>query len=298
MNRVAIFVDAGYFFAQGSKALTDNPRPVPRHQLILNASKAVEALKHVADDRAPHCDLLRIYWYDGVPVGSGLTTDQSNLAEMDNVKLRLGIVNYNNQQKGVDSLIVTDLIELARLKSITDAVLLSPDEDVRVGVQIAQNYGVRVHLLGISYNYSYGDAQSRRTDQSPRLRQEVDTKKEWNRQDIKLCLSLRSPFLSTPQESVETQLDKENNPLDFEKGETLSIESLVDGFVDKISDQEINEIKNYWNSGRREIPSNFDRRMLGECRAKLGNLGDDQRKKMRARFHQAVENRAPSPPPN
>ncbi len=298
MNRVAIFVDAGYFFAQGSKALTDKTKPTPRLQLNLDASKAVKALKYTANERAPHCDLLRIYWYDGVPVGSELTTDQSNLAEMDNVKLRLGIVNDNNQQKGVDSLIVTDLIELARLKSITDAILLSPDEDVRVGVQIAQNYGVRVHLLGISYNHSYGGVESRRADQSRRLRQEADTKKEWRREDIEVFLSLRSPSSFMPKESTRTQFYKNNEPIKHEKNEILSVESLVDRFVGEMSDQDIEEVKVYWNSGEREIPSNFDRRMLGICKLNLGNLDKDQRKKMRARFRQAVENRAPSPPPN
>ena len=65
------------------------------------------------------------------------------------MKLRLGQLNSEGQQKGVDSLIVTDLIELARNKAISDAVVLTGDEDIRVGVQIAQSLGVRVHLLGI-----------------------------------------------------------------------------------------------------------------------------------------------------
>ena len=53
------------------------------------------------------------------------------------------------QQKGVDSLIIMDLIELARNHAISEAVLLSGDEDLRVGVQLAQSFGVRVHLLGV-----------------------------------------------------------------------------------------------------------------------------------------------------
>ena len=65
------------------------------------------------------------------------------------MKLRLGIVNLAGQQKGVDSLIVTDLVELARNHAITDAILLSGDEDLRIGVQIAQSFGVRVHLIRI-----------------------------------------------------------------------------------------------------------------------------------------------------
>lgn len=49
----------------------------------------------------------------------------------------------------MDSLIVTDLIALARNQAVTDAVLLSGDEDVRIGVEIAQGYGVRAQLVGI-----------------------------------------------------------------------------------------------------------------------------------------------------
>jgi uncharacterized LabA/DUF88 family protein len=65
--------------------------------------------------------------------------EQLSLAEADNVKPRLGQINDFGQQKGVDSLIVTDLVELSRNGSIGDALLLSGDEDVRIGVEIAQN---------------------------------------------------------------------------------------------------------------------------------------------------------------
>ena len=74
--------------------------------------------------------------------------EQLDLAHSDDVKLRLGFINEYGQQKGVDSLIVTDLVELARNHAISDAVILSGDEDIRIGVQIAQSFGVRAHLTG------------------------------------------------------------------------------------------------------------------------------------------------------
>ena len=148
MDRIAVFVDAGYLFAQGSALLTGSKKR--REQLALDPASAIEALKAVAVARAPDCKLLRIYWYDGAIGGTRQTSDQAAIAHLDDVKLRLGFINSHGQQKGVDSLIVTDLIELGRLKSISDALLLSGDEDVRIGVQIAQNHGVRVHLLGIA----------------------------------------------------------------------------------------------------------------------------------------------------
>jgi uncharacterized LabA/DUF88 family protein len=168
MKRAVICVDAGYLFAQGSVALTGTKQR--REFLALDSGGVVFELTQVAAAKAPGSQVLRIYWYDGA-LGSRLTLEQDQLAHLDNVKVRLGFINSVGQQKGVDSLIVTDLIELARLGAICDAVLLSGDEDVRIGVQIAQNYGVRVHLLGIAPS---------RGSQSKALLQEADSTSEWD----------------------------------------------------------------------------------------------------------------------
>ena len=66
---------------------------------------------------------------------------------LNGVKLRLGALNNVGEQKGVDSLLVTDLIDLARNRAVADVVLISGDEDLRIAVQIAQTFGVRVHVL-------------------------------------------------------------------------------------------------------------------------------------------------------
>jgi NYN domain len=103
---------------------------------------------------------------------------------MDYVKLRLGFVTGRGQQKGVDSLIVTDLIDLARNRAITDAVMLSGDEDIRIGVQIAQSFGVRVHLVGIAPS---------RGSQSVQLLRESDTTTEWDAATVSKFLSIKAP---------------------------------------------------------------------------------------------------------
>lgn len=172
MDRVAIFVDAGYLFAQGSALLAGQKQP--RKQVRLDEKAVISELLVVANKAAANVPLLRVYWYDG-----GFrwpSAEQQILADMDHVKLRLGFLNSAGQQKGVDSLIVTDLIELARNHAISDAVLLSGDEDIRVGVQVAQTLGVRVHLIGI---------EPGRGSQSKNLRQESDTIHEMN----KACVS-------------------------------------------------------------------------------------------------------------
>ena len=72
-------------------------------------------------------------------------------------------------EKAWNSLIVTDMIALARNRAISDAVLVSGDEDLRVGVQQAQEFGVRVYLVGIKPS---------RGNQSLFLLQEADTTHE------------------------------------------------------------------------------------------------------------------------
>ena len=177
--RVAVFVDAGYVYAQGSCALTGLKTPKPREQMTLDEDKISEFLKQEAKDCSDGKELLRIYWYDGAP-SSGPSPGQARMGRLDNVKLRLGQLNSEGQQKGVDSLIVTDLMELARNKAISDAVIVTGDEDIRVGVQIAQSLGVRVHLLGFV---------GPKASQSISLQQEADTLEIWDKVKIGSFLS-------------------------------------------------------------------------------------------------------------
>jgi uncharacterized LabA/DUF88 family protein len=165
VKRTAIFVDAGYMYAQGSASLQGNK--AKRENLKLDHSKLITILKVLGASVQGSAPLLRIYWYDGT--SRGPTPDHRILADLDDVKLRLGFINSVGQQKGVDSLLVTDLVELARNGAICDAVVLGGDEDLRIGVQIAQSFGVRVHLVGI---------EPCRGSQSLQLRQEADTKHE------------------------------------------------------------------------------------------------------------------------
>ncbi|WP_442754975.1 NYN domain-containing protein [Methylocystis sp. JAN1] len=285
MDRVAIFVDAGYLFAQGSAALSGSK--VARSGLSFDAAKSVERLKLLAEQKAHGCRLLRIYWYDGALAGSGLTTDQATLAHLDDVKLRLGAINNTGQQKGVDSLIVTDLIELARLKSISDALLLSGDEDVRIGVQIAQNYGVRVHLLGI---------QPSRGSQSSQLLREADTTTEWEAAEVSLFLSLRE-VIPTPLSQpvpISESLATEAGPVDLSstaiEAKSL-IEDAVQVFVENLDFSDIEGIKQFWET-EKGVPSDLDRKLLPTCGAALGRkLERHEITEMRTHFSRLVRGR-------
>ncbi|HER25809.1 MAG TPA: NYN domain-containing protein [Rhodospirillales bacterium] len=280
MDRVAVFVDAGYLFAQGSTALTGSKKA--RESLVLDAPKAIGLVKSVASQKAPDCSLLRVYWYDGAIGGIRPTTDQALLANLDDVKLRLGFVNSYGQQKGVDSLIVTDLIELARLNSISDAVLLSGDEDVRVGVQIAQNYGVRIHLLGITPS---------RGSQSNQLLQEADTTTEWGAGTIGSCLSVRQSGADETKEAVEFTTSESSLKATEEDQISAKIEASVQTFVAALTEVEIEGIVAYWRT-ERGVPPEFDGKMLPICRAAIGrNLERPEIKHLRTCFQQCVKDR-------
>jgi uncharacterized LabA/DUF88 family protein len=273
LERVAIFVDAGYLFAQGCAALTGNSKQ-PRSVLNLKPERALALLQQVAQEKASHCNFLRTYWYDGAS-SSGPSDEQEKLAHLDNVKLRLGLITPRGQQKGVDSLIVTDLIELARLGAISNAVLLSGDEDVRGGVQIAQNYGVRVHVLGIA---------PCRASQSKSLMQEADTTTEWSKEIVESFLSIR------PSVPATATMGAVLTPITIIAGAAPdpSIEKIAKELVATLTPDRIQGVYDFWRN-KRGVPPEHDGVLLGLCRTKLGrDLTLSERKHARTKFGEAV----------
>ncbi|HWU11711.1 MAG TPA: NYN domain-containing protein [Streptomyces sp.] len=141
----AIFVDAGYVYAAAGLLVTGTE---DRRSFDLDAEGLIDAFIDKARTIFADSRLLRVYWYDGARRRIH-TVEQQSIAELPDVKVRLGNLNANNQQKGVDSLIRTDLESLARHRAISDAALVGGDEDLVSAVEAAQGYGARVHLWGI-----------------------------------------------------------------------------------------------------------------------------------------------------
>jgi uncharacterized LabA/DUF88 family protein len=141
----AIFVDAGYVYAAAGLLVAGTE---DRRSFDLDAEGLIEAFIDKARTIFADSRLLRVYWYDGARRRIH-TPEQQSVAELPDVKVRLGNLNANNQQKGVDSLIRTDLESLARHRAISDAALVGGDEDLVSAVEAAQGYGARVHLWGI-----------------------------------------------------------------------------------------------------------------------------------------------------
>ena len=262
MERIAIFVDAGYLYAAGSIALIGSNKG--RANLSINRSAIVEKLLSFAREKSDGASILRIYWYDGVS-HRGLSYEQQELARMDNVKLRLGVINAYGQQKGVDSLLVADIVELARNQAIADAVVLSGDEDVRVGVQIAQSFGVRVHLLGI---------EPSRANQSDALRQEADTTSELSKEDVR-------SFLDFVDADVQRTVSIHDASADMDISAKLDL--AVDEYIGNLNADDLKLVAALHDNDH--LPYALDSRLLAISRKHIGSdLNQAERHYIRSRF--------------
>ncbi len=277
MDRVAVFVDAGYLYAAGAVLISGQTRP--RGELELDFDLVLDAIEQLAV-RISGLPLLRIYWYDGTSTGP--TPQQLGLAFKSRVKLRLGFVNAVGEQKGVDSLLVTDMIELARNKAMADAVLISGDEDLRVGVQQAQEFGVRVHLLAIKPS---------RGNQSQFLLQEVDSTHEWTEEVISKFLRYqpRPAFLPTLTGTETSNLRASSRGAAVSPSNS-GVEAVAAQYASEIPDADIEPIIRVYEQSRQLSPD-IDRPLLGKAKTQLGILPPDQKRLLRESFVSALRQR-------
>ena len=278
MDRVAVFVDAGYFFAQGSKELCG--AKLTRANIRLDHQVLIATLKDFAQSLSG-LPLLRIYWYDGT--SQGPTPQHITLADQADVKVRLGFVNPRGEQKGVDSLVVTDMLTLARNGAMAECVLLSGDEDLRVGVQQAQEYGVRVHLLGI---------RPARGSQSLFLLQEADSTHEWTSDELGAFLDCRPTSAVSPAHAdaaVAAPASDEASP------DTLFPSARLQGVARQIAREvaqaEVRSLAEQIRlTGQR--PPQIDGRLLAMSRVALGHdLNTSQKAEVRVVFLECLEER-------
>lgn len=140
----AIFIDAGFILTVGAARVTGtslrSATKVDTAELIAGIVKAVK------DDCG--LDPLRIYWYDASRDGV-FTEEHKDIALLNDVKVRLGRIGINGQQKGVDLRLGLDLVEVARNRAASIAYLLSGDDDLAEAVEAAQDLGMKLVLLGV-----------------------------------------------------------------------------------------------------------------------------------------------------
>ena len=224
-DRFAVFVDAGFLRAEGAKALGIAP-----NQCHLDAPAAVRTLETLAG-AATGQRMLRTYWYDGKfrdgdPRAPSQQKFLDAIALTPGLHLRLGTIKTVqppwlhalskalerngldaaelgirlgpvDTQKGVDALIVLDLVRLAQKGIYSTAVLLAGDRDLLEAMRAAQDEGVLVIL-----------AHPVRAGVDPDLRRAADASlviEEDQLREFLLPRSGRNGSAATPQQAGGNQ---------------------------------------------------------------------------------------------
>ncbi len=274
---MAVFVDAGYLFKQGSSATLGEK--LGRHELQLDAPRFVDEVGRWLCDRYPSDKLLRTYWYDGAKRGVP-SAEQLEIAALPFVKFRLGRINAAGQQKGVDTLMVRDLMVLSQERSIRRAVVLSGDEDLREGIEYVQDRGVSVAVVGI-------DADGDR-NQSIELVREADEHLVLPTQTLVACVRRRGSQ-STP--SVPAQGSSTAGPVaSSQDGYQTCAETFARRWLANATEGEVAALV----AGKPKIPRELDAQMLQEATGGPGGhtISDSDRRSMRREFWQTVTHTA------
>ena len=282
MDRHAIFVDAGYFYAAGTQAAFG----AATSRKLVSIKSPAALVKDLAVAAAAPVDakpLLRVYWYDAMP-GPRLSLEQSAIALLPAVKLRLGALNSAGEQKGVDSLIVTDLIELARNGAISDAVLVSGDEDLRIAVQLAQSFGVKVHILA---------AGNPSQNVSASLQMEADSVSAldgawFNNHFIKAAPAAvtHATVTATSPAAGQTETPKESSLAE-------AAEKICAELLNEATPAQITGLREHFKS-QQSVPPEFDRKLIAKVASLLAGrkLTGDEMRGVRGVFVQHVRSRA------
>ena len=157
---------------------------------------------------------------------------------------------------------------------MSEAVLLSGDEDLRVGVLQAQEFGVRVHLVGIKPS---------RGSQSIFLIQEADTTYEWDESHLAPFMTCTAPQPEAPQLELNPNLDR--------VGPLSIIAGIAQELVNEVSVQELESLVASVRATK-QVPKQLDGQLLAKSRSALGqDLDSSQKREARAAFLTACETR-------
>jgi uncharacterized LabA/DUF88 family protein len=143
MDQQAIFIDAGFLLAVGGMQTAGTSL---RSATDVNFEPLIEGiLVHRRFQQPPHAPALT-----GDASRDALFTDQhKRIGMISGVKVRLGRMSVDGTQKGVDLKLGLDLVGVARNKAATTVFLLSGDDDLAEAVEAAQDFGIKVVLVGL-----------------------------------------------------------------------------------------------------------------------------------------------------
>lgn len=271
MDRCAVFVDAGHLLAEGGKLCCGS---AARRKVQCDHTGLIQALTQFATSHSG-LSLLRIYWYDAAPEGIP-TQEQLAIAELAYVKLRLGRL-VSGKQKGVDSLIVRDLMTLARERAVTTIFLLGGDEDLREGVAAAQEMGVLVVVLGVPTVGVGNQAMS--------LVRESD-------EHIILEAPFLSPFFSLRAPPPQTVLPLQCPPA--RESARLAGQSFASEWARRATPEEIRRLL----GEAPMLPNQLDTELLLAAEETLGSLREQKhlREILRAGFWHTLQSLGTAPP--
>jgi uncharacterized LabA/DUF88 family protein len=142
--RSAVFIDASFLLSVGSSTVTGTSL---RAATTVQMKPLIEGLLQTTRDDSG-LEPLRLYWYDASK-NAVFSEEHKQIALLDDVKVRLGRIGVNGQQKGVDLRLGLDLVEVARNRAAQTAYVLTGDDDIAEAVEAAQELGMKVVLLGL-----------------------------------------------------------------------------------------------------------------------------------------------------
>ncbi|KZX21587.1 NYN domain protein [Rathayibacter tanaceti] len=143
-SRSALYVDAGYLIAAAATRVTGSSI---RRGISVDYTVLLADLIALVEQRSG-LPLLRVYWYDAARDGKA-TSAQEEISLLPRVKLRLGRIGVDGEQKGVDLRIGLDMVGHSRTGAVDTMYLLSGDDDLTEAVDEAQAQGVQVIVLAV-----------------------------------------------------------------------------------------------------------------------------------------------------
>jgi len=123
----------------------------------------LQLLSSLAGERSG-LPVLRCYWYEAT-VDGRRTAEHDALADMPGIKLRVAKIRPGRRE-GVETEIHRDLTTLARNNAISDALVISAEEDLAQVIADVQDLGMRVTLVHIAVDGNWTISRA--------LRQESD----------------------------------------------------------------------------------------------------------------------------
>ncbi len=173
---------------------------------------------------------------------------------------------------------------------MASAVLMTGDEDIRVGVQQAQDYGVRVYLMGIRASPG-GEG-----NQAALLRQEADGVCDLSAEDVGGFLACRpkveSPTMTAPAGGLQGTEPGATSRFQALLGDER-LADIVKAALSQMTEESIQQVA---QAGRYAIPPHHDGLLLTTATKLLGGarVPDAHKKELRALFFTACEARASS----